>query len=61
MAKGSQARFKEMRNNLQSEAMKNYEASAADKRSDKKNGTKEGSKADLKQDRKGLAAMKKKK
>ncbi|MNB87062.1 hypothetical protein D3C75_340360 [compost metagenome] len=61
MAKGSQAKFLEMRKKLQGEAMKNYEASASDKRMDKKKGSKEGSKADLKQDKKGLAAMKKKK
>ncbi|MBY9081208.1 hypothetical protein KIH86_23965 [Paenibacillus sp. HN-1] len=61
MAKGSQAKFKEMRNNLQSEAMKRYEASAADKKMDKKMGTKEGSKVDLKSDKKGLEAKKKKK
>lgn len=58
MAKGSQAKFLEMRKNIQSEAMKKYEASAADKKMDKKMGTKEGSKADMKADKK---AMKKKK
>lgn len=36
MAKGSQAKFLEMRKKLQDDAMKKYEMSAADKKADKK-------------------------